>query len=89
MILKDIYMRDQSQEAHQLETGGEVVAQMEAETLLPVEGRPSGEVASTKGRPCGAGMAAEVGVFSSIGLRQRSIVFDPTRIREFKPIICT
>ena len=35
----------------QLERGGEVVAQREAEKLLPVEGRPSGEVTPAKGRP--------------------------------------
>ena len=39
---------------------------MEAETLLSVEGRTSGEVAPKKGRLCGAGMAAKVGAFSGI-----------------------
>ena len=51
---------------------GEVVAQMDAETLLPVEGRPSGEVAPRKAWPCGAGMAAEMGIFSGISPNLRS-----------------
>ena len=45
---------------------------MEAETLLSVDGQPSVEVAATKGRPCGAGMAPKVGAFSGIGARVRS-----------------
>lgn len=53
----------------QLEREQEVVAQMEAEILLPVEGRPSGEVALMMGRPCGTGMAPEVEMFSSISTR--------------------
>ena len=58
----------------QLDIGGEVVAQMKAKTVLPVEGQASGEVALSKGRPCGAGKAAEVGVFSGICPRRRSMV---------------
>ena len=42
---------------------------MEADTLLPIEGQTSGEVALTKGWQCGASMAAEVGAFSGIGER--------------------
>ena len=62
--------------AQQLERCGEVVAQMEAETLLPVEGKPSGEVGPMKGRPCGAGMSAEVGMFSGIS-PSSTVVFCP------------
>ena len=50
----------------QLKRGGEDVAQMRAETLLAVEARPSGEVVLTKGQPCDAGVATEVGTFSGI-----------------------
>ena len=39
---------------------------MRAETLLAVEARPSGEVVLTKGQPCDAGVATEVGTFSGI-----------------------
>ena len=53
-------------------------------TLLPVKGRPSDEVALTKGRPCGAGVDAEVGAFSGIGGGRRLVVFYPTRIRELE-----
>ena len=49
---------------------------------MPVEAQPSGEVALTKGREWGAGVTAEVGMFSSIGARLKSVVFDPSRIRE-------
>ena len=51
---------------HQLKRGGEVVAQMEAERLLHVEGRPSGEVALTRGWPCAASVGADMGAFSGI-----------------------
>ena len=50
----------------------EGVAQMDAETLLPVEGQPSGEVSPTKAWPCGASMAAEMGMFSGISPNLRS-----------------
>ena len=52
---------------------------MEAETLLPLEGRPSVEVDPRKGRPCGAGMAAEMG---GIGAWLRLVVFDSTRTKD-------
>ena len=42
---------------------------MDAKTLLPVDGQPSGEVSPTKRWPCGAGVAAEVGTFSGIMAR--------------------
>ena len=51
---------------------------MEAETLLPFKGRPSGEVAPTKGWPCGASVVTEVGVFSGISARWwLTVVFNP------------
>ena len=50
---------------------------MEAEALLPVEAWPSGEVVLTKGRPCGAVVATEVGTFSGISARWRAtVIFD-------------
>ena len=61
----------QTQHRQQLGRGGEDVAQMEAETLLSNDGKPPGEVALTKGRPCEAGMAHELGEFSGIGARRR------------------
>ena len=58
--------------AKPLKIYGEVVAQMDAETLLPVEARPSGEVTPTKAWPCGAGMAAEMGMLGGISLNPQS-----------------
>ena len=49
---------------------------MRLRTLLHVE------VAPTKVQPCGAGRAAEMGAFSSIGALHQSVVFDSTRIRD-------
>ena len=65
--------------AQQLERGGEDVAQMMAETLLPDEPRTFGEFVSTKGWwPCGAGVAIEVEAFSGVRAHWRGIVvFDP------------
>ena len=51
---------------------GKVVAQMDAETLLPVEDWPSGEVAQRKAWPCGADMTAEMGMFTGISPNLRS-----------------
>ena len=51
---------------------------MRAEKLLPVATRPSDEVVPTKGWPCGAGVAAEVGAISGILVHRRAtVVFDP------------
>ena len=55
---------------------------MEAETLLPAGAQPSGEVALTMGKPCGAVMAPDMGLFSGTGARQRSAVFVLSRIRQ-------
>ena len=60
--------------------GEEDVAQMEAETLLPNDGQPSGDLALTKGWPCEASMAPELGAFSGIYAQGDRVVFDPTRI---------
>ena len=58
---------------------------MRAETLLPVEAQPSGEVVFMMGWPCGAGMAAEVGIFRSICARQRTtVVLDPQGLENIK-----
>ena len=54
---------------------------MEAETLLPIDVQPSGEMASL-GRPCGACMAPEVGALSGTAAQSLPVVFNPTRIRE-------
>ena len=46
--------------------------------LLPVEGRPSVEVAQNKDLSCGAGLSAEMGAFSRISTCwQSTIVFGP------------
>ena len=68
----------QNHNRQQLGRDGEDVSQMETETLLPAGGQPSGELALKKGWPCGDGMATEVGTFSSIRARWRTLfVFDP------------
>ena len=64
--------------AQQLKRGGEYVAQMRAETHMPVKVRPSGEVVPTKERPCGVSIAGQVRMFSGIHTRQQpTVVFDP------------
>ena len=65
-----------------MKRGGEVVAQMEAETLLAVEDLQSCKVATTKGQSRVASMASDMGVFSGIAAQRQSVVFNPTRIRE-------